>query len=292
LLFWRQAWGGAIDSTNVVMPRLSIITNIGMDHMDYLGLTLEDIARVKAGIIKPGRDVITATDEPQAIRVIKEKAREENAPLWEYGKDFQVEPVSDSLEGQIFNCRVKETYFSGLKITLLGQHQLINASLAVAAAVKLGVGADAIRKGLAGTEWPCRLEMVRHHPLVVIDAAHNHHGIKVLVQALKDYWPRQRKVLLLGMLADKERDKVVGEIAPLVEKVVVTKPNSPRAGKWQEVAEFVRPYVKKEVVIEEDISRAVDKALELTGDEEMLLITGSIYMVSEARAHLLQKPIK
>ncbi|HHT63073.1 MAG: bifunctional folylpolyglutamate synthase/dihydrofolate synthase [Bacillota bacterium] len=284
--------GGAIDSTNVVMPRLSIITNIGMDHMDYLGLTLEDIARVKAGIIKPGRDVITATDEPQAIRVIKEKAREENAPLWEYGKDFQVEPVSDSLEGQIFNCRVKETYFSGLKITLLGQHQLINASLAVAAAVKLGVGADAIRKGLAGTEWPCRLEMVRHHPLVVIDAAHNHHGIKVLVQALKDYWPRQRKVLLLGMLADKERDKVVGEIAPLVEKVVVTKPNSPRAGKWQEVAEFVRPYVKKEVVIEEDISRAVDKALELTGDEEMLLITGSIYMVSEARAHLLQKPIK
>jgi dihydrofolate synthase/folylpolyglutamate synthase len=129
--------GGAIDSTNVVMPRLSIITNIGMDHMDYLGLTLEDIARVKAGIIKPGRDVITATDEPQAIRVIKEKAREENAPLWEYGKDFQVEPVSDSLEGQIFNCRVKETYFSGLKITLLGQHQLINASLAVAAAVKL-----------------------------------------------------------------------------------------------------------------------------------------------------------
>ena len=257
--------GGAIDSTNVVMPRLSIITNIGMDHMDYLGLTLEDIARVKAGIIKPGRDVITATDEPQAIRGIKEKAREENAPLWEYGKDFQVEPVSDSLEGQIFNCRVKETYFSGLKITLLGQHQLINASLAVAAAVKLGVGADAIRKGLAGTEWPCRLEMVRHHPLVVIDAAHNHHGIKVLVQALKDYWPRQRKVLLLGMLADKERDKVVGEIAPLVEKVVVTKPNSPRAGKWQEVAEFVRPYVKKRSSNRRRYSRAVDKALELTG---------------------------
>jgi len=120
---------------------------------------------------------------------------------------------------------------------------------------------------------------------VVIDAAHNYHGIKVLVQALQEYWPEQKKVLLLGMLADKEREKVAAAIAPLAEKAVITKPNSPRAGKWQEVADFVRPYVR-EVAVEENISRAVDKALELTGQEDMLLITGSIYMVAEARAHL------
>lgn len=278
--------GGEIDSTNVILPKLSIITNIGMDHMDYLGETVSDIARVKAGIIKFGRDVITATDDSEALKVIKNKAEAEKAVLWQYGQDFWVEPVSHTYEGQIFNCQVKTTSFCGLQIPLLGKHQLINASLAVAAAVKLGVGADAIKKGLARTVWPCRLETVRHHPLVVIDAAHNHHGIKVLVQALGDYWPNKKKVLLLGMLADKEREKVAAEIAPLAEKVVITKPNSPRAGKWQEVAEFVRPYVER-VVVEENIIKAVDKALELTGTEEMLLITGSIYMVSEARAHLL-----
>jgi len=278
--------GGEIDSTNVISPRLSIITNVGMDHMDYLGPTLEDIARVKAGIIKAGRDVITATDYPEALKVIREKAAREQSDIWEYEKDIMAEPISHTDDGQLFNCRVKEAIFSNLKISLRGEHQLINASLAVAAAVKLGVGDSAIREGLERAEWPCRLETVRQHPLVVIDAAHNHHGIKVLVHALKEYWPEKKKVLLLGMLADKEREKVAAEIAPLAEKIVITKPNNPRAGEWQQVAEFVRPYVEK-VVMEENIFRAVDKALELTCEGEMLLITGSIYMVSEARKYLI-----
>lgn len=278
--------GGAIDSTNVISPEISLITNVGMDHMDYLGSTVEDIARVKAGIIKAGRDVITAADHPGVLQVIREKAREQGSPLWEYEKDFSAEPVSHSFDGQVFNCTVQNTTFSGLKISLRGRHQLINASLAVAAAVKLGIGEAGIRAGLEKAEWPCRLETVRIHPLIVMDAAHNHHGIRVLVQALQEYWPEKKKVLLLGMLADKEREKVAAEIAPLVERIVVTKPNSPRAGQWEQVAEFVRPYVR-EVVVEENIFRAVDQALEMTGEEEMLLITGSIYMVSEARAHLL-----
>lgn len=278
--------GGEIDSTNVILPRLTIITNVGMDHMDYLGSKLEDIARVKSGIIKTGGDVITAADHPEALKVIREKANKEQATLWEYEKDIWVEPISHFEDGQLFNCRIKETFFSDLKISLRGGHQLINAALAVAAAVKLGVGVSAIREGLERAEWPCRLETVRQHPLVVIDAAHNHHGIKVLVRALKEYWPEKKKVLLLGMLADKEREKVVAEIAPLAEKIVVTKPNSPRAGEWQQVADFVRPYVR-EVATEENISQAVDKALKLTEEGEMLLITGSIYMVAEARDYLL-----
>ncbi|MEL7564716.1 MAG: folylpolyglutamate synthase/dihydrofolate synthase family protein [Dehalobacterium sp.] len=277
--------GGEIDSTNVILPRLSIITNVGMDHMDYLGPTLEDIARVKSGIIKTGRDVITATDDPEALKIIREKAKKEQADIWEYHKEILAEPISHTDAEQLFNCRVKDTLFSHLKISLRGQHQIINASLAVAAAVKLEVSESAIREGLERTEWPCRLETVRERPLVVIDAAHNHHGIKVLVHALKEYWPDRKKVLLLGMLADKEREKVAAEIAPLAERIVVTKPNSPRAGEWQQVAEFVRPYVR-DVMIEENISRAVDKALRLTKEGEMLLITGSIYMVSEARKYL------
>lgn len=279
--------GGAIDSTNVIDPRISIITNIGMDHMDYLGPRIVDIARVKSGIIKRKRDVITAADDPEALEVIREKAKEEKANLWEYDQDIFTESLSQTEEGQVFSCRIQDNRFSNLKITLRGKHQLINASLAVAAAVKFGVGESVIKEGLAKALWPCRLETVSRNPLVVIDAAHNHHGIKVLVQALKEYWPHRKKVLMLGMLADKEREKVAEEIAPLAEKVVITKPNSPRAGQWEQVAEFVKPYVS-EVIVEENISQAVDRALALTEQGEMLIITGSIYMVSEARAHLLQ----
>lgn len=278
--------GGAIDSTNVIIPRLSIITNVGMDHMDYLGPTLEDIARVKAGIIKEGIDVITAVDDPAALRVVREVAREKKAPLWEEGRDFWAEGLSAASDGQVFQCTVKDIVFKGLKTSLRGRHQLVNAAVAVAGAVKLGAGADAIRRGLEAASWPCRLETVQEEPLVVIDAAHNHHGVKVLVDAISQYWPDRKKVLVLGMLADKEREKVVAEIAPLVEKAVVTKPNSPRAGAWQQVADFVRPWVS-EVVLEENIDLAVDRALEMVEPGEMLLITGSIYMVAEARAHLL-----
>ncbi|MDD2498089.1 MAG: Mur ligase family protein, partial [Desulfitobacteriaceae bacterium] len=279
--------GGEIDSTNVIIPRLSLITNVGMDHMDYLGPTLEDITRVKAGIIKEGIAVLTTCDHPEALEVIRQVAKEKDAPLWEEGKDFLAEPVEQLENIQKFHCRVKDTFFSDLRISLRGKHQIKNAALAVAAAVKMGVSSKAVRQGIEETIWPCRLETVRENPLVVVDAAHNYHGVLVLVDSLKEYWPNKKRVLLIGMLADKEREKVAAEIAPLAEKIVVTKPNSPRAGKWEQVADFVRPFVDK-VVVEENITRAVDEAIRLAGDDHMVLITGSIYMVSEARAHLLQ----
>jgi dihydrofolate synthase/folylpolyglutamate synthase len=279
--------GGEIDSTNVILPKISLITNIGMDHMDYLGPTLEDITRVKAGIIKEGIAVLTTCDHPAALEVIRQIAREKHAPLWEEGKDFWIEPLEQLENIQKFNCRVKDTLFSDLSISLRGKHQLNNAALAVAAAVKMGVSSKAVRQGIEETIWPCRLETVRKTPLIVVDAAHNYHGVLVLVDSLQEYWPNKKKVLLIGMLADKEREKVAAEIAPLAEKIVVTKPNSPRAGKWEEVADFVRPFVDQ-VIVEENITRAVDEAIRLAGDDHMVLITGSIYMVSEARAHLLQ----
>ncbi|MGI6064885.1 MAG: bifunctional folylpolyglutamate synthase/dihydrofolate synthase [Bacillota bacterium] len=279
--------GGEIDSTNVIIPRLSLITNVGMDHMDYLGPMLEDIARVKAGIIKEGVAVLTTCDHPAALEVIRQVAKEKHAPLWEEGKDFWAEPLEQSENKQKFQCWVKDTLFPDLSISLRGKHQLKNAALAVAAAVKTGISSKAIRLGIEHTIWPCRLETVWEKPLVILDAAHNYHGILALIDSLKEYWPDKKKVLLIGMLADKEREKVATEIAPLAEKIVVTKPNSPRAGKWEQVADFVRPFTDK-VIVEESITRAVDEVIKLAGDDDMVIITGSIYMVSEARAYLLR----
>ncbi|NMA14537.1 MAG: bifunctional folylpolyglutamate synthase/dihydrofolate synthase [Clostridia bacterium] len=283
----EEGMGGEIDSTNVIIPRLSLITNVGMDHMDYLGPMLEDIARVKAGIIKEGVAVLTTCDHPAALEVIRQVAKEKHAPLWEEGKDFWAEPLEQSENKQKFQCWVKDTLFPDLSISLRGKHQLKNAALAVAAAVKTGISSKAIRLGIEHTIWPCRLETVWEKPLVILDAAHNYHGILALIDSLKEYWPDKKKVLLIGMLADKEREKVATEIAPLAEKIVVTKPNSPRAGKWEQVADFVRPFTDK-VIVEESITRAVDEVIKLAGDDDMVIITGSIYMVSEARAYLLR----
>lgn len=287
LAIMEVGMGGEIDSTNVITPQIAIITNVAMDHMDYLGPNEEAIARVKAGIIKPGCHVITASDNPDVLRVIREVAGEKKATLWEEGKDFRANGLAYSELEQIFNCNVQNKVFEKLKISLRGKHQLVNAATAIAAAVKIGAREEAIREGLEKAQWPCRLEIMSKEPSVIIDAAHNYHGIKVLVEALNQYWPQEKMVLVLGMLADKEREKVVTEIAPMAHTVIVTKPNNPRAGEWQQVADFVRPLVQ-EVIVEENIAQAVDKALSSAGKEYMVCITGSIYMVSEARAHLLK----
>jgi len=283
--------GGKIDSTNVVTPLVSVITNVAMDHMDYLGQTLTEIATIKAGIIKPNGFAITASDRPEVLAVIEETCRRQKATLVRVGKEIIWETGEASTEGQA--CRVLtplQTY--DLRLQLLGRHQVINAATAVGAVEMLcrhglNIDAEAIRTGIGRTHWPARLEIMRRRPMVLIDGAHNHDGACTLRDALKDVFQHRRLVLVIGMLADKERGKVVAELAPLADAVVVTKPNSPRAGDWQKLAGEVGKYVN-EVHLVEDIIPAVEKGLSLVGPDDLLCITGSLYMVAEARAYFLE----
>lgn len=281
--------GGAIDSTNVVNPLLTIITNIGMDHMDYLGNTIADIAGVKAGIIKPGIPVVTAATRQQALAVIRQVAKANNALLVQVGEQISWEIISTSMEGLVMDWRGRNQNFKGLTLPLLGKHQAINAATALAAlevlmeAGSIKLNEQQIKAGLAATKWPARLEIVQRTPLVVIDGAHNLDGAQTLRQALQEFFRYEHLILVIGMLGDKEREKVVDELAPLAKIVVVTKPNSPRAGDWQSLADHVRQYVSQVYLIE-DIHAAVDKGLSLTGTLDLVCITGSLYMVAEARA--------
>jgi dihydrofolate synthase/folylpolyglutamate synthase len=281
--------GGAIDSTNVVNPLLTIITNIGMDHMDYLGNTIAAIAGVKAGIIKPGIPVVTAATHQEALAVIQQVAKANNALLVQVGEQISWEVKSTSMEGLIMDWRGQNQNYNGLTLPLLGKHQAINAATALAALeVLLAAGIiklneQQIKAGLAATKWPARLEIVQSSPLVVIDGAHNLDGAQTLRQALQEFFRYENLILVIGMLGDKEREKVVAELAPLAKVVVVTKPNSPRAGDWQSLADHVRQYVSQ-VYLFEDIHAAVDKGLSLTGSLDLVCITGSLYMVAEARA--------
>jgi dihydrofolate synthase/folylpolyglutamate synthase len=282
--------GGAIDSTNVVKPLLSIITNVSMDHMDYLGHTIEEITLVKAGIIKPGAPVVTAA-RGEALGVIESVCLDKKSPLYVVGRDLSWQPAAWNLSGQEFSLRGRRKYYEKLFIPLLGRHQLVNAATAVAAAevlMDLGVSlnGDVVRLGLARTRWPGRMEIVSQKPLVIIDGAHNYDGARCLRQALEEYFPGRSIVMVIGMLGDKERALVAAELAGVARAVVVTRPDNPRANNWRELAEEVRNYTS-EVYLLEDTGEAVRKALALAGPEEVILVTGSLYMVGGAREVIL-----
>lgn len=294
--------GGAIDSTNVVKPLIAIITNVSMDHMNYLGHTVEEIASVKAGIIKDGIPVITAADDLKAMDVIYKVCQKKGAPLIKiecleaddqpsflYRRVFWKSEDRDfSLEGQKFAVKgLSGNYYENLFLNLLGRHQLVNAATAIATAEALmeqgySIPVNALYRGLADVRWPARLEIFKREPLIVLDGAHNYNGAKVLRKALEDYFPGKGIVLVLGMLGDKQRVEVVSELVPAVRCVVITRPNSSRAGDWKYLAEVARNYTEH-VYVKESIKDAVLQGINLAGAGEIVCITGSLYMVAEAR---------
>lgn len=287
--------GGSLDSTNIIpASEVSIITNVGLDHMDYLGTTLSEIAREKAGIIKQGGIVITGADKPEALEVIERVCQQKGATLYRLGRDIHFKEVLLSQEGGELDWVGLGQSYQRLKIPLLGRHQLINTSLAVAAIEAarrhrgLKVTEGQIREGLAKVFWPGRLEVVYNHPLVILDGAHNYDGALALKQALQEIFSYRRLILVLGILADKEREKIASVLAPLAQRVIVTRPDSPRAGDWEKLALYARRFTPHVQAIR-DISQALKMALSLAGPEDLICATGSLYMIADARKWFLEQ---
>lgn len=286
--------GGSIDSTNIIpASEVSIITNVGLDHMEYLGATLPEIAREKAGIIKEDGVVVTGVDKPEPLEVIEKACQQKGATLYRLGRDIHFKEVALSQEGGELDWEGLGRCYQGLKISLLGRHQLINASLAVAAIEAarrhrgLRVTEDQIREGLAKVFWPGRLEVVGKNPLVILDGAHNYDGALALKQALEEIFSYRHLILVLGMLADKEREKMVSLLAPLAQRVIVTRPNSPRAGDWEKLAFYARRFTPHVQAVR-NISQALQIALSLAGPEDLICATGSLYMIADARKWFLK----
>ena len=246
--FSRKKWttllevglGGAIDSTNVAPAMLAVITNVAMDHMDYLGHTIKDIAAVKAGIIKPGMPVVTAATGA-GLQVIEKACGEKGCRLIRIGQDITWEPVAHSAGGQRFSVTGQKGFYKDLTIKLLGRHQQANAATAIGVIESLTetgavISAEAIRQGLAAAFIPGRAEIIGYKPLTIIDGAHNYDGARSFKQALADYFPGRDIVLVIGMLDDKERARVAEVLVPGVKAVVVTKPTARgpvTGGAWQ-----------------------------------------------------------
>ncbi len=282
--------GGAHDSTNVIDGEVAVITGVALDHMDFLGTTVAEIAAEKAGILRPGRPAVTAASG-EALTVIADAAQRQRVPLYVLGRDFNVYAEECSLQGWRCTVETARQRYCGLQLPLLGAHQLANAALAVQTAELAAVSGEAIRSGLAQTSWPGRLELISRQPDILLDGAHNVQGMAALTAALDRYWPGRRICCLLGMLADKQREEALALLLPKIRRAVVTPPPlAARAGDWRQLAAICRQAgVPAEEEADGRRALALSRRWLEEGDCDLLLVCGSLYLIAEIRALLLGK---
>lgn len=279
--------GGLLDSTNVIQPVATAITTIGMDHMDILGDTLEKIAAQKAGIIKPNTPLVTGKIADEALAVIAQTAQKNQAQHYQYGIDYQVE----ILENERFNYKDDEIHLLNLEKALLGLHQIDNAALAVkltmvyAQKVGLSLSEEAIRKGLKRTFWPARMEEISRAPLTLLDGAHNVHAMERLLENLKNEFSGRKITILFSALVTKDIPEMIKMLQTVDNsELILTTFDYPKALKLEDFT-----YLKKEnVALAEDWKSTYSALKANLQKDDVLLMTGSLYFMSQIRAYILE----
>src|SRR6185369_13390789 len=260
--------GGRLDSTNIVHPVLTVITPIDFDHEAYLGRTIEAIASEKAGILKPGVPAVFGRQRPEAAKVLEARAAELHAPVTHF-EDFEIRDLVIDARG---------SRFSGIVCPLAGEHQGDNAVTAALALQALGVSTD----GIAEARWPGRIEHVSPNPDIILDGAHNPAGARALAKYLERFYGNRRIWMIYAAMRDKAIDEVAGILFPLASELVLTAPDTPRALRPEAMAEFAgRGHV------ESSVESAIAYARSHAAEEDVIVITGSLFLVGEARGLFL-----
>jgi dihydrofolate synthase/folylpolyglutamate synthase len=275
--------GGRFDSTNVIdVPELAVITSISLDHTERLGNTLAEIAFEKAGIIKPGGDVLVYGQSAEAENVFEKACAERKASL--FRTDFSdIEIVKFGIDGQEFSYKG----FDSLKISLLGKHQTRNAALSVDAALLLkakgyDISEADIRQGLANTTWPGRMEVLSKEPVFIIDGAHNPGAAEVLRQTLDDYFPGKPRTLIMGVAADKDYKTMMEIMLPGAQKLIAVTSLTDRALPAADLAVYAGCYCN-DVRISDTIVDAIRISMEEAGADEIICAFGSLYYIGAVR---------
>jgi len=283
--------GGRFDSTNVINNSLvSVITSISYDHMDILGNTLPQIAFEKAGIIKENGDVVLYSQEKEVEEVIEAVCIGKKAKL--HKVDFsKIKLQNFSIDGQIFDYGE----YKNLKIGLLGKHQLKNAAVAIEACNILAdkgyeIYDEYLRRGLEKAKWPGRMEIVCKSPLFIIDGAHNVEGTLTLAENLNTYFPEKKKILIMGVLKDKQYEEMIKIIVPLAGAVVAVTPLSERALGSEELSEYIKLYCKN-VMVGKTIEDGIEKAINIYDGESVICAFGSLYYIGEVGRYFKNKHI-
>lgn len=278
--------GGEFDATNVIpSPEAAVFCNIGLDHTQYLGDTIEKIATTKAGIIKPGCQAVLYQQTPQVEDILRRRCESLSVPL--HLSDFaDIRLRSADLNGQIFDWRELD----GLALPLLGQHQLHNAAVALTTVEVLrrrgwAIDREAVRRGLAATQWPGRFQIIGSDPLFIIDGGHNPQCIQALEQNLRDYLPGRPLTVLTGVMEDKDYHCMYRSIAPYASAFVAVTPDNPRSLPAPELAAYLRSFGKP-VTASASIPEGVALARRLAGSSGTVLCYGSLYLLGDVMAAL------
>lgn len=292
IVIWETGLGGRLDSTNVVTPIVSVITNVGYDHMNILGGTMQEIAREKAGIIKNGVPVVTGIQQEDIIKVIEEESKGKKATVYRLGKEFTVErkQPQTGVQRETFDFKSLFSSLPQLQVSLLGEHQIANASLALMTLQVLKsyyamyIEEEHIRQGLLKTSWPGRFEIINKKPIIILDGAHNEEGVQALANTLEDYYPGTKVNLLFAVLQDKPYEKMVDILAPLCKKVTITAAAHPRKAMPEEVEiHFKQILPNLDTLVVADWREAFHQCVASLREDEVLLVAGSLYFISDIR---------
>ncbi len=289
--------GGDWDATNVVQSAVSVLMPIGLDHTEYLGETIEEIARTKAGIIKPESHVVLAAQEPEVARILLEKVLEKSAIPYREGIEFALLRRDIAVGGQLISVKGVHGEYTDIYLPLHGAHQAANAAVAIAtveAFVGVQLDSELVRAAFANVSSPGRLEILHRDPTVIVDAAHNPHGAKALAETIRTEFDFESIFCVLGILGDKDVSGFLKALEPVVDRLVVTKSDSPRALPVADLfAEAIAVFGHERVYKEEELASAITYAMEqatlinqVSDGVSAVVITGSVVTAGSARVVL------
>lgn len=292
---YETGLGGRLDATNIIQPLVSVITPISYEHTDKLGSTLASIAAEKGGIIKDSGVCVSAPQGTEAFGVIENICRERNAKLICVGKEILFEELDTNDELEEFSIRGLSGEYPRLLTRLLGSHQVMNSATAIGAVEALrfsgiAIPADAVKRGVESARWPGRLEIVGRAPFIVLDGAHNRASANVLARSIKRIFSYKKLILVLGVSKDKDIKGILDELLPISGSVILTKSKVlSRALEPDLIKGFIeamvqRPGSRKEIFVTDNAQKAITKAEEMADPEDLILVTGSLFLVGEARA--------
>ncbi len=278
--------GGRLDSTNIIeKPEIAVITAIGIDHTKELGEDIEKIAWEKAGIIKENSYVVLYEQDEVITNVINKICKEKSAKL--YISEPQEIILKDfSLQNQVLDYKdLKE-----VKLGLLGEHQLKNAAVVlktveVSESKGWNIPQESLIAGLKKVKWPARFEVINRNPVFIVDGAHNPHGVETLAKNIDNYFKNKKITFITGVMQDKDYGKMYDLIAPFAKKFVVVKPENPRAFDYHELGKFLKNRYNVEIIEGENIQLGIEKALESSNKEDVIIAFGSLYMAGEIRSY-------
>lgn len=286
--------GGRLDATNILDPLVSVITNIGFEHVNILGPTLENIAYEKGGIIKPNSVLVTAEERESVFNVFKEKADSIGTRIVRVTENTRSEKKGASHEGQLFNITTENARYDDLVLPLFGDHQITNAATAVSAIEALqnkgvAISEEAVRNGLRDVSWPARLEVVGRKPLVVLDCAKDAEATEAVRKTIQSDFNYDRLVAVVSMSSDKNIEGMIENIAQVADHFIITKHSV--SGRAAEPEVLITEIKKsgKTFQVQLDGAKAFEAAVNLAGEGDMVLVIGSVYLAGDARSYFTDR---